>query len=120
MVVHIRGRVKEPVCQVSVCCIQNREEKKRGASKALSFRRSDWEIFFNGCTKISPRCSLASLGTTLVEMTKCGVSLSPPPRLPIGDWAVRQAGETGAIGVDEVDLVIPVAEGGEGDPVPVR
>ena len=34
----------------------------------------------------------------------------PPPRLPIGDGAVREAGQSRAVGVDDVELVIAVAE----------
>lgn len=45
--------------------------------------------------------------------------LPPPPRLPIGDRVIREPRQACAIGVDDVDFVVPVAEGGEGDPVSI-
>ena len=46
--------------------------------------------------------------------------LPPPPRLPIGNGAVRQAGEACPIGVDDVDFVVAITKGSEGNPVPIR
>src|SRR5215211_735048 len=47
-------------------------------------------------------------------------TLSAPARLPIGARVVRQTRQARSIGVDDVDLVVAIPEGGEGDPVAVR
>lgn len=43
-----------------------------------------------------------------------------PPRLPIGDRVTREPRQPRPVGVDDVNFVITVAEGGEGDPVSIR
>ena len=48
-----------------------------------------------------------------------GCFLPAPPRLPIGDGTICQARQSCAIGVDDVEFVVAVAEGGEDDPVAV-
>ena len=53
------------------------------------------------------------------QQKRWAVFLSAPPRLPIRNGTVRQARQSRAIGVDDVEFVIAITEGGEDDPVAV-
>ena len=47
-------------------------------------------------------------------------NLPPPPRLPIGNRIICQTCHTRPIGMDDVNLVIAIAEGCERDPISIR